>query len=54
MLAETLAALLPKLAQASVGDAVKAAVARLLAARRHTGLTHRLDAARISSTAFTD
>lgn len=37
LLAETLAALLPKLAQASVGDGAKAAVARLLAARGHIG-----------------
>jgi len=37
LLAETLAALLPKLAQASAGDGAKAAVARLLAARGHVG-----------------
>jgi helicase len=37
LLAETLAALLPKLVQASGGDGAKAAVARLLAARGHVG-----------------
>jgi helicase len=41
LLAETLAALLPKLAQASVGDGAKAAVTRLLAARGHVGLRAR-------------
>jgi helicase len=37
LLAATLAALLPKLAQASAGDHAKAVVARLLAARGHVG-----------------